>query len=173
MEKKAENIMRTPQRGFLVYGDFYSSEIRDIKNVKDQDGKDCVEFELNPTDPLIKDYNIKPVPPREDCIYTVRLPLEFVRLMNYSPHFTRWFCLKTYDGIITPQMKSLFDTELHQEIQDLKALVRRMGMEVDVARENESLAKTDVVGYMKKNVFDIMKEMAPTIQSMMPKEDKK
>ena len=173
MEKKPENIMRNPKFGFLIYGDGYSALVLESKPATDQEGNDVIEFELNPTDELIKDYHLKPKPPRDDYIYKVQLPFEFIIQLNHSPHFTRWFYLKNYNGEIPPAIKRVFKTPLMQEIQDLKSTIRRKDMEIDVANEDRDLIKTNLPAYMKKNVFSIMQEAAPILEKMMPDKDKK
>jgi hypothetical protein len=171
VEKKPENIMRNPKFGFLLYADAYAAMVLESKPTVDQEGKDVIEFELSPTDELIKDYNLKPIPPREDYVYKVQLPVEFLLQLNPSPHFTRWFYLKTYNGAIPPQIRKLLQTELLQEVMDLKEAIRRKDMEIDVANENLELMRTNLPAYMKKNVFEIMKEAAPIFEKLMP--DKK
>lgn len=173
MVKSPSEIPRNPKFPYLFYGDAYAALVLESRPTTNQEGKDVIEFELNPTDELIKDYKLKINPPREDYVYTVQLPVEFTKQLNCSPHFTRWFHLKTYDGKITPAIKELFNTELLQEIADLKTLIQRKDMEVDVANEERDMIKTNLPEYLKKNVFSVMEQAAPIVQKMMPKEEKK
>lgn len=174
MEKSPSTIMRNPKFGFLIYADGYSALVLESRPSVDQEGNDVIEFELNPTDELIKDYHLKPVPPRkEDFVYKVQIPVEFVKQINPSPHFNRWFYCKTYDGTIPPAIKELFSVHLLQEIRDLKTMIRRKDMEIDVANEDRDLIKTNLPAYMKKNVFSIMEQAAPILEKMMPDKDKK
>ena len=170
--KEASNIMRNPKFGFLIYGDGYSAMILESRPSIDQEGNDVIEFELNPTDDLVKDHGLKMIHPRDDFVYTVQLPYEFLVQLNPSPHFNRWFYLKTYDGVITPSVKKLSDVSLIQEIRDLKEVIRRKDMEIDVANETTELIKTNLPAYMKKNVFAIMEQATPIIEKLMPNKDK-
>lgn len=167
-QKGPNEIMRVPKFGFLIYGDGYAAMILESRPTQDQDGNDVIEFQLNPTDELIKDYNLKMVPPRDDYVYTVQLPYEYLIQLNPSPHFNRWLYLKTYDGRITPQMNQKMQTQLIQEIKDLKEIIRRKDMEIDVANEDVELIKTNLPQYMKKNVFSIMEQAVPLVEKMMP-----
>lgn len=173
MEKKPSEIMRTPKFPFLFYGDGYAAMVLESRPTVNQEKKDVIEFELNPTEELVKDYHLKSIPPREDYTYRVQLEVEFLKQLNPSPHFTRWLYLKTYDGVIPPAIKQLFAVNLLEEIKNLKEEIRRKDMEIDVANENLELIKTNLPAYMKKNVFAIMEEATPIIQKMMPKDDKK
>ena len=171
VDKKPDNIMRNPKFGFLIYGDGYASMILESKSAVNQDREDVMEFELNPTDELIKDYHLKPIPPRDDYVYKVQLPFEFIIQLNHSPHFTRWLYLKNYNGDIPPNMKRVFPTELLQEIKNLKTEMRRKDMEIDVANEDRDLIKTNLPEYLKKNVFSVMEQATPILEKLMP--DKK
>lgn len=167
-DKRPENIIRNPKFGFLIYGDGYASMVLESRPTVDQLGNDVIEFTLNPTDELIKDYNLKPIPPREDYIYSVQLPYEYLIHINPSPHFNRWLYLKNYDGSISPSIKKVMDINLIQEIRDLKEVIRRKDMEIDVANEQVEIIKTNLPAYMKKNVFSIMEQAAPIIERLMP-----
>ena len=45
-------------------------------------------------------------------------------------------------------------------------------MEIYVAGEDLDLIKTNLPAYMKKNVFSIVEELAPTMAKLNPKETK-
>lgn len=167
-DRNPETILRNPKFGFLIYGDGYAAMILESRPAVDQHGNDVMEFELSPTDELIKDYNLKPTPPREDFIYKVQLPYEFLTQLNPSPHFNRWFYLKNYDGSISPSIKKIININLIQEIRDLKETIRRKDMEIDVANEEVNLIKTNLPAYMKKNVFSIMEQATPILDKLNP-----
>lgn len=173
MARGPNEITRTPKFGFIIYGDGYASMILESRPTQDQDGNDVIEFQLNPTDELVKDYNLKKIPPRDDYVYTVQLPYEHLIHLNPSPHFNRWLYLKTYNGNTTPQMRTKMPAHLLQEIKDLKEEIRRKDMELDVANENVELIKTNLPQYMKKNVFSIMEQAVPLIEKIMPEHDRK
>ena len=168
VDKTPDSIMRNPKFGFLIYGDGYSALILESRPTTDQQGNDVVEFVLNPTDELIKDYGLKPIAPREDYIYVAQLPYEFLTQLNPSPHFNRWFYMKNYDGSISPSVKKILNVNLVQEIRDLKEVIRRKDMEIDVANEQVEMIKTNLPAYMKKNVFSIMEQATPIIEKLMP-----
>jgi protein tyrosine/serine phosphatase len=76
--------------------------------------------------------------------------------------------MKNYDGSISPSVKKILNTNLIQEIRDLKEVIRRKDMEIDVANEQVEMIKTNLPAYMKKNVFSIMEQATPIIEKLMP-----
>jgi len=169
-------VIRTPEDirlyarlGFLIYIDGYTAKIAGMKPTKDQEENDAWEFKLDPSDELIKRYNIRPNKNGE-MLYTAVLPYDLVIPLNLDPAWTRYLYLRTYDGKETAASSILKGTSQQLLIQELKKQLRIERNKVEAAREKVHMMETNLPKYMKRNIRPFLEEFAPLIEKMMHKE---
>jgi len=170
MEKSAENIQLYSKWGFLIYCDGYTAKITSVKPAKDQEGNDVWEFVLNPSDELIKRYNLKPNN-KGNMLYTTQLPYEMVIQLNPDPAWNRWLCLLNYKGETNPATEILRGTSQQKIIMEQKKEIREEKSKREVAHEQLSLMQKNLPRYMKENVSPFLEQLAPLIPKLMEKKN--
>lgn len=168
MERKSEDIRLYAKLGFLIYGDGYTAKIAGQKPGKDKDDNDVWEFVLDPSDELIKRYNLKPNQ-NGNMLYRVQLPYELVVQLNPDPAWTRWLYLGTYDSQASPPgVARLKGVQQQKEIQELKRNLLIEKAKREVAEERARLIENKLPEYLKKNFTPIMEQFTPILEKLNP-----
>lgn len=172
MERRAEEIRLYAKLGFLIYADGYTAKIAGQKPAKDKNDNDVWEFILDPSDELIKRYNIKPNN-SGDMVYRVQLPYELIVQLNPDPAWTRWLYLGTYDNQSSPpSVEILKGTSQQKEIMELKKRLLIEKAKREVAEEKARLIENRLPEYLKKNFTPIMEQFTPIFEKLNPSRDK-
>jgi len=170
MERNASDITLFAKLGFLVYVDGYMAKIAGMKPSKNQQDEDVWDFVLDPSDELIKRYNLT-VNAQGNMLYRAQLPYEMVIQLNADPAWTRWFYLKTFDSKSTPEVRKLEGFGLKEEIQRLNKKLREEKMKVEVAEEKLHLMEIDMPKYLKRNFAPMIDQLTPILEKMNKKDD--
>jgi len=171
MERKAENITLYAQLGFLIYADGYTSKIASMRPSKNKEGEDVWEFVLDPSDELIKRYNLKPNI-NSTMVYTTQIKRELVTQLNPDPSWTRYFALVTYDGKNNPAIDFFKGVSQQKEIIELKKRLLKLKLIGEVNKEKLQLMETNLPKYMKRNVTPFIEELTPMLTKIMEKTKK-
>jgi len=169
MERKVDEITLYAKLGFLIYGDGYTAKIAGMKPSKDKDENDCWKFTLDPSDELIKRYNLN-ANKNGDMLYTVDIPYEMIIILNLDPSWTRYLCLMNYDGETHPGIEKLKGLSQQEEIIKLKREIRSLRLGEEVAKEQRDLVLHNLPKHFKRNVAPFLEELGPTIKAMVSKE---
>ena len=170
MERKSEDIRLFAKLGFLLYADGYTAKIAGMKPGKDQQGGDVWDFTLDPSDELIKRYNLKPNT-NGDMLYTCQLPYELVIQLNADPAWNRWLYIRTYDGKTTPEMDKLEGTSKQLDIMKWKHTARELQMKLEVSDEKLKLMELNMPKYLERNFKPVIDQLAPIMEKMVKKID--
>jgi len=170
--RESKEIVLYARLGFLVYADGYVAQVKGMKPGKDQQGNDVWDFALDPSDELVKRYDLKPN--RDgNMMFFASYPYDLVIPLNLDPTWTRYFYLRTYDGMETPAVQVLKGNSQQQVIMELKQRLRASQANEEVAREKLQLMEHNLPKYMKRNVTPFLEELAPLIKDIGGKDVKK
>ena len=170
MEIKRKELRLFAKLGFLLYVDGYTAKIAGMKPGKDQQGGDVWDFTLDPSDELIKRYDLK-VNSDGDMLYTCQLPYELVIQLNADPAWNRWFYIRTYDGKTTPEIEKLEGSKKLAELMKLKHTLREMEMKLEVAEEKLMLMETNMPKHLERNFKPMIEQMLPILEKVVKKSD--
>lgn len=169
MERTAEDIRLFARLGFLIYADGYTAKIAGMKPGKDQLGNSVWDFVLDPSDELIKRYNLKPK--NNSMVYTCQLPYNFCIQLNPDPAWNRWFYLKTYDGKTNPEIEKLDISKSVVEISRLNSINTDLKLRLEVANEKLKAMELNIPKYLEKNFKPLMEQFAPILEKVAKKND--
>lgn len=139
-----------------------------MKPGTNQHGIPCYNFVLDPTDELIKRYNLK-VNPQGDMLYTQQLPCDLVICLNPDPAWTRWLFLGTYNGEPHLEIEKLAGTKQQKEMIKLRQVNQRLMMKLDVAEEKLHLMEINMPKYLERNFKPLQDLMLPLIEKVVKK----
>jgi len=170
MEIKSEDIRLFAKLGFLLYADSYTSKIAGMKPGKDAKDRDVWDFILDPSDELIKRYNLK-VNSNGDMLYTQQIPCDLVLCLNPDPAWTRWLSLTTYDGKTTAEMEKLKGLSQQEEIIRLKQKIKELSKRVEVADEKLFQMETNMPKYLERNFKPMLEQITPMMEKILKKNE--
>lgn len=169
-EKRADEIRLYASWAFLIYADGYSAQILGIRPSKDKEGADVWNLTLNPTDELVKRYNLKPNS-EGNMIFNVEYPYENLIQLNPDQAWERWFCLDTYDGHDTPEIRKLKGLTQQKEITKLKQDILDLKSRLEVSEEKRKKMETNLPKYIKDNFGLLLEQFQPILEKMMIKKN--
>ena len=165
-----EDIKLIAKYGFLIFADGYTAQIISQKLGEDQHEKPTYDLVLEPTEELIKRYDIQPnKDPRKEMLLEIQIPCDMVIQLNPDPAWTRWFCLKTYDGVITPGVNMLNGTVQQKIIEKIRTELKRCKDELEVVKEERDLLKSNLPKYIEQNAKPFLDIMSPILEKAMAK----
>jgi len=171
MEKLPEEINLIAKRGFLMYADGYMAQIISIKFGEDQDGKQTYDFILDPSEELIKRYNLKPNKNTKlGMFYSSQYPYYEVECLNVDPSWTRYLYIKTYDGKTTPAMDNLAGIKSKEVIKKLLNEIKILKESLEVTKEERDMLKSNMPAYLKKNIGPLLDVITPIMKEVGKKE---
>jgi len=164
VERTAKDIKLYARLGVLFYIDGYPAQIVGMKPGKDQEDRDVWVMTLNPSDELIKRYNLQPID--GDMIYTQNLPMHLVFQLNADPSMNRWLYLGNYNGKLVGAAKALLGVIQQQKIIELEKEIELEKHKRIAAVEKLQLMEINYPQYFKRNVGSILEELAPIINKI-------
>ena len=168
MERNASEIHLFARLGFLIYADGYTSKIAGMKPGTDQNGRGVWDFTLDPSDELIKRFNLK-VNSQGDMLYVQQIPYDLVICLNPDPAWTRWFYLRTYKGTPTEATQKLEGTQQQEEIMKLKQIIRNQMMKIDVTEEKLKMMELNMPKYLERSFKPMMEQILHLIEKLVKK----
>lgn len=168
-ERTKDKIKTYAELGYLEYVDGYYAQIASMHPMKNQDGEDCWKMILNPTDKLIKRYELKP---NNDgnMLYHALIPVDMMVQLNADPSNTRWLCLLTYKGEETPISEKLQGVSQQKEIRELKLKSKNLALKAEIAQHRVMMIENNLPKHMERNVAPFLEQLAPVIEKMVGKD---
>ena len=164
MERTKDNIRTYAELGYLEYIDGYAAQITSQKPCKDQDGTECWEVVLNPTDKLISRYGL--ISTNNSMLYTQKIPVDSMIQLNADPTNNRWLCLITYKGEETHVSGILKGVTQQKLIAEWKKRCGEFEAKAQVATEKLRQMENNLPKYMKDNLAPIMEQFTPMLKDI-------
>lgn len=168
-ERLPDEIRAYAELPILTFIDGYIAQIVSMKPAKDNDNNDCWEIIINPSDLLVKRYNLRKND-KGTMLQTFLMRTDMIVQLNADPAHTRWFALQNYLGKTTHVSDLLKGIKQQEEIASLKTQVVKERLRAEVAKENLSLMQNNLPKYITKNFNPIMEAALPLVEKMTKKE---
>lgn len=159
IREKREDIRKSPEWPWLMYGDGYMAKIAQMVYGKSATGLNVWKMKVMPIEELKRAHEIGVESTDDNGCISVEYPIEYMIPLNEDPAFKVYFCFLNFWGQTIPGTEILQGFKDKVKVEELMKQIRLLKAEIAYTRERYEKAKTDVRRYIREEISEPMEDL--------------